>query len=366
MRFLTFVLCAVAASAEHPLTENDVKSLALFRDTVLTVVYNGHFRRSRDGSEWPSGPAAHALSMAGQRRIDNAVELLAQAMADEIRGDFIETGVWRGGLSFVAAKTLELAGSLRKAWLCDSFQGIPKATNVAGRKTNRQDASAHTLSILNNNSLQGVRHSAKLMHVDPERTEYVKGYFDKTLPALVAARPELRFAVIRLDGDTFDSTWAAIGALYPRLEPGGFIIVDDYMDWVGCRDAITKYRADHAIVDPIFFVAHAQDELTRGIYWRKSGNGPTSGDRMCPAAWKISLGGPGARAHRARAETLAMKGQRVPERYGVTMGKRPILVPAGLRGTAAASDLFYCEAAKNKGADAAGAKKIKKLAELPR
>ena len=223
-----------------------------------------------------------------------------------------------GGLSFLVAKQLELADSSRKVYLCDSFEGIPKATKA---HATGPDADAHRLSILNDNSLERVQESAKRFHIDPARVEFVQGYFDKTLPALVGDRPDLRFAVVRLDGDTFDSTWAAISALYPRLEPGGFVIVDDYTDWITCRQAIDKYRTDHGIVEPLFLVTHHQGEQTRGVYWRKAGGkAATSGDTMCPGAWTTNLSPVFLAAHR-HANLVAAPGDDIRAPHGHNLVK---------------------------------------------
>ena len=79
----------------------------------------------------------------------------------------------------------------------------------------------------------------------------------------------MRFAVVRLDDDTYKSTYEAIEILYPRLAPGGFFIVDDYVDWTTCRRAIDQYRSKHKIAEPIVLVPHLASERVRGAYWRK-------------------------------------------------------------------------------------------------
>ena len=322
---LAAVLGAGSATAnERNLTANDVKGLMFFRDALITAIYES-WPGQNDGSQWP--PNSNAKSMCGKRRMDNAVGLMGQAMAEGTAGDFIETGVWRGGLSFLVAKQLELADSSRTVYLCDSFEGIPKASKA---HNTGPDKDAHTHEILNDNSLERVQDSAKRFRVDPARVEFVQGYFDKTLPALMGDRPDLRFAVVRLDGDTFDSTWAAISALYPRLEPGGFLIVDDYTDWVTCREAIDKYRADHGIVEPMFLVSHRLHEETRGIYWRKAGGKPaTSGDTMCPAAWTTNLSPTFLATHR-HAKLVAAPGDeiRAPQGHNfIRLGEKKSAAP---------------------------------------
>jgi hypothetical protein len=132
-----------------------------------------------------------------------------------------------------------------------------------------QDGRAHTLNLLNRNSLSRVKASAARLGLDPARLRFVPGFFNVSLPALLRSESDLRFALIRLDGNTFWSTFEALETLYPRLAPGGFVVIDDYVDWAGCRAAVDAYRADHGIAAPITLVPHLSSENTRGAYWRK-------------------------------------------------------------------------------------------------
>jgi len=279
-----------------------VQYLKLFRDVLLNQQYNNH-PHLVDGGLWPPGSAA--MSMAGQRRMDDMVELLSVAYADKVPGHFIETGVWRGGMSFMAAKLLELlyANCPRQAWrkqaiegmrrvyLCDSFAGIPEQTAYGRRRggsaapeLTQQDKFAHSLDILNKNSVQSVQRDAASMDLQLSMLRYEVGYFNETLPALVKREPELRFMVIRLDGDAYWSTYEALVNLYPRLSPGGYIIVDDYVDWPGCRAAVHLYRKEHQIDAPIILVSHAEKEEVRGAFWQKPEDpkaGAPSADKLC-------------------------------------------------------------------------------------
>lgn len=222
-------------------------SLRVFRDVILNMHYNPHAGLV-DGASWP--PGSRALSMAGQRRIDHVVALLATAEADGVPGHFIETGVWRGGMSFVAARALELleqqeptheevgprSWPRRRVFMCDSFVGIPEQSaygrgrgHVRSSAGAEQDGRAHQLSILNANSAERVRMDASMLGLDLSRLTFVIGFFNASLPKLLTDEPQLRFAIVRLDGDTYWSTYEALEALYPILSPGGFVIIDDYV-----------------------------------------------------------------------------------------------------------------------------------------
>lgn len=323
MSFLAPMIIILCSAQERPLSESDVAHLGFFRDAVLSRLYND-FPGSIDGHVWP--PGTSAVTMAGQRRLDNAVALLGQALAEGTPGSFIETGVWRGGLSFLAAKQLELQNSSRIVYACDSFHGIPKSK----RPSTLQDASAHALHILNDNSVDRVRGAARRFHVDADRIRFVEGYFDTSLPLLMKQNSDLRFAVVRLDGDTYESTISAITELYPRLSPGGFIIVDDYTDWLGCRKAIHDYRDTHGIMDDIFLVAHGPREKTYGVYWRKAG-GAQATKPMCPGDFAVH---PFGAVNPQKTRLVAKKGQLIKTPAGASFVNLPDQ-PAG-------ADIYWC------------------------
>ena len=262
----------------HLDSEQGPLQLARFRDMLLNKTGNPH-RSMIDGSQWP--PNGWALSMAGQRRLDSFSALVAMAVEDGVPGHVIETGVWRGGMSFMAARTLELLGASaagRLTYLADSFRGIPDQVTYKPAiqqanfkpKVSGQDVDSHTYEILNNNNVQRVMKDAQAVGLDMSRLRFVEGFFNDSLPALIRAEPALQFAVVRLDGDTYFSTYEAIEILYPHLSPGGFLIVDDYLDWKTCQAAIDTYRMVHSIKEPIFAVPHNSTENVRGVYWRKS------------------------------------------------------------------------------------------------
>ena len=248
--------------------------LAFFRDAVLNRLYATLPGACQDvacpvlmdGRGWPNGPA---LSMSGVRRSDHFVALVSQAVSDGIPGHVIETGVWHGGLSLLAAKTLEVLGETsRRMYLADSFRGIPP-TPKDGKRYTAQDVKAQHIGILNNNSALWVQDAAYRFGFTRDQLRFVIGFFNESIPRLIKAEPGIGFAVVRLDGDAYHSTWDAITLLYPRLAPGGFLIVDDYTEWEGCRRAILDYRRKHDIRAPLTLIPHRQQEWHIGAYWRK-------------------------------------------------------------------------------------------------
>jgi O-methyltransferase len=91
-----------------------------------------------------------------------------------------------------------------------------------------------------------------------DQVRFLEGWFCDTLPGA----PIDRLAVLRLDGDLYQSTMDALVALEPKVSPGGFVIVDDYGGWESCRAAVDDYRAAHGIDAPL------QRVDWTGVWWR--------------------------------------------------------------------------------------------------
>jgi hypothetical protein len=240
--------------------------LALVRYTVLNNFYaEGLFTQT--GQDYDKLPQ---MTMVGQMRLDNIQRLLEDAIARNVPGGFIEAGVWKGGSCAFGAAILKAYGKGdRKVFCADSFKGIPAPTADGnnGRPITNQDASSHSITVLNNNSREAVEANFKKLNL---KATFIEGYFKPALyDADVGGMFDDGFMVVRLDGDTYQSTWQAIEVLYPRLHKGGYLIIDDYTDWDGCRDAIFDYRAKHNITEPILPVAHPEGIQVRGAWWRK-------------------------------------------------------------------------------------------------
>jgi O-methyltransferase len=178
-------------------------------------------------------------------------------LRDGIPGDFLETGVWRGGASILVKGILSVHGDrTRRVWLADSFRGLPPpdAEKYPADRGWRLFESPE-LAI----SRDKVEANFRAYGLFDERVCFLEGWFKDTLPTA----PIERLAVLRLDGDLYESTIQALDAMYAKLSPGGFLIVDDYsLD--PCRTAIADFRACNGIEEPIIEI----DGM--GVYWRKS------------------------------------------------------------------------------------------------
>eukprot|EP00667_Euglena_gracilis_P011911 EG_transcript_12198 len=243
--------------------------IAEYLDEMMKAVLGYHtqaFKGVVDGSEWPPDTMPHVLTMVGFRRLHNVQSLLEDAIFRGVPGDFIETGVWRGGLCLVAAALFQAYGQFpqRKVWLADSFQGIPPSTWRVDRRFHRD---SHELGILNNNSLAAVRQSFHRYGLLSDNIQWLPGYFNETLPP--ARSQWTSFAVIRLDGDLYQSVYESFVNLYPFLSPGGYAIIDDYWDWVGARLATETYMKEQGVAARLYPVYHGSAETLHGAWFRK-------------------------------------------------------------------------------------------------
>jgi O-methyltransferase len=206
-----------------------------------------------EGKDWPS----LALTMVGAKRLDNLHHCVFTVLKDGIPGDFIETGIWRGGSVILMRAILKAHGVTdRTVFAADSFEGLPKP-DAGSYPADRGDRhwTCKELAV----SLEQVRANLDRYGLLDDQVQFLKGWFKDTLPEA----PIERLAVARLDGDMYESTMTAIETLYPKLQPGGFLIVDDYGAVRGCKRAIEDYRARCSINEPIEAIDWT------GVYWRK-------------------------------------------------------------------------------------------------
>jgi O-methyltransferase len=226
-------------------------------DTAGLVVFEDVPEAERSerlvGRDWP----ANGTTMVGRARLDNLEQCIETLLTDEIPGDLIETGVWRGGATIFMAALLELLGvEDRTVWVADSFAGLPQP-DPAQYPADRGDAH-HTVDFLAA-SLEDVQRYFARFDVATDHVRFLPGWFRDTLPTLGGER----WALVRLDGDMYESTMLGLRELYPRLARGGFIIVDDYGAVEGCRLAIEDLRAENDIRETLV------DIDWTGVYWRK-------------------------------------------------------------------------------------------------
>jgi len=208
------------------------------------------------GRDWPPD----AETMAGVHRLRHLASCVATLVRDGVPGDLAEAGAWRGGSCILMRGVLKvLEQHDRLLWVADSFAGFPEQDYTLARTGNPAETTSYQFPLIAVDLPQVRANFARYGLLD-EQVRFVPGWFHETLPTL----PVDTLALIRLDGDLYDSTWAALSALYPRLSPGGYCVVDDYGDVTACREAVTAYRHENAITEPIEWID------TDAVFWRKS------------------------------------------------------------------------------------------------
>jgi O-methyltransferase len=199
----------------------------------------------------------NAHTMMGRKRLDNLHDCLDAVLRDGVPGDLIETGVWRGGGTIFMRGFLAAHGVTdRRVWVADSFQGLPAPSLPEDAQSNLSKDVAPFLAI----ALDEVKALFARYDLLDDRVQFLEGWFRDTL----ARAPIERLALLRLDGDLYESTMDALTPLYDKLSPGGFVIVDDYGALPQCKLAIDEFRADRDIIDRLYPIDGA------AVFWRKA------------------------------------------------------------------------------------------------
>ncbi len=235
------------------------------RDPSLAMTFEGGLGefdpdKRVAGLDWPS----HACSMIGAQRMLQLQRAAEFVLDHGIPGDFIETGVWRGGACILLRAVLRARNVKdRVVWLADSFAGLPPPDPERYPADGGQRLHEYRQLAV---PLEDVRENFRRFGLLDQQVRFLPGWFRDTLPDA----PIERLAILRLDGDLYESTIQALEALYDRVSPGGFVIVDDFGVFPNCRQAVADFRAARAIEDPI------RDIDGSGVYWQR---GSASGAR---------------------------------------------------------------------------------------
>ena len=206
-----------------------------------------------EGKDWPT----YADTMIGLKRLDNIEHCINSIIEDNIPGDLIETGVWRGGSTIFMKALLKVNGiDNRVVWVADSFEGLPPPDEKKYKADKGINLHLHEELAV---PIESVKNNFKKYDLLDENVKFLKGWFKDTLPSA----PIESLSLLRLDGDLYESTMDGLVNLYPKLSKGGFIIVDDWGAVEACKKAVADYRSEHGINEEIKTIDWT------GIYWRK-------------------------------------------------------------------------------------------------
>jgi len=167
--------------------------------------------------------------------------LLLAKRIKNIPGAVVECGVWRGGMS---AGLVSILGKDREYYLYDSYEGLPDAGELDGQKAvdyqNNPDAEGYF-----DNCTAEIGFAKEAMQkAGINNAHFVKGWFKDTLPH---HDPNAKIALLRLDGDWYDSIMDSLVHLYDHVVEGGLIILDDYYVWDGCTRAVHDFLSERKL-----------------------------------------------------------------------------------------------------------------------
>ena len=172
-------------------------------------------------------------------------------LKNNIKGAFVECGVWRGGSSMLIAQMLKNRSITdRRLYLFDTFEGMSEPTNdldIRGIKastllTDNEHNKEESVWCLA--ELKDVQKNMRLTSFPEENVTFIKGKVEDTIPENL---PKENIALLRLDTDWYESTKHELNYLYPKLEQKGVLVIDDYGHWEGCRKAVDEYFQENNI-----------------------------------------------------------------------------------------------------------------------
>lgn len=206
-----------------------------------------------------------AVSMLPIARFNNLQSCVLDVIARGVPGDLIETGVWRGGATIFMRAILKARGVTdRTVWVADSFEGLPEPD----ADKFPVEAKAHNGPMMTKAynhfavGIEDVQRNFRAFGMLDAQVRFLKGWFKDTLPTA----PIERIAVMRLDGDYYESTMDGLVNLYDKLSVGGYAIIDDYGEdtWTYCRKAVDDFRTARGITDPMIRVD------SKCYYWQRT------------------------------------------------------------------------------------------------
>ncbi len=205
-------------------------------------------------------------TMTGLARIESLKTLLHDVFQNEIEGDFIETGVWRGGMSIFARGVLRANNQMqRKSFVCDSFRGLPPGD----RDLDPRDKQWYRINYLEVSDVTVAENFKAAGLLDPN-VIFVKGFFNDTMSEVAKMTESL--AIMRLDGDMYESTVDVLYRLYEKLSIGGYVIMDDWTGFpskTACEDFFKVHGISPVIVQVDAISAYWQKtEQVEVQYWR--------------------------------------------------------------------------------------------------
>lgn len=229
--------------------------LDLMQRSLTDLIYEDDpkGRKARlTGHDWPS----RGYTMIGIKRLKNIQFCMEDTIRNNVPGDYIECGAWRGGATIFMRAILEVNGIKdRKVWVADSFEGLPPPNIKDYPADEGLDLSGiEELAV----GVDLVKEHFRRYDLLDNQVVFLKGWFKDTLPDA----PIEKLAVLRVDADLYESTTQALEYLYPKVSSGGYVIIDD-MYIPACTKAVHDFREKNGIT------AELKKIDFTGQFWQK-------------------------------------------------------------------------------------------------
>jgi O-methyltransferase len=222
-------------------------------ESVIRQIMNNPIDAYRlEGSDWPDD----AVTMIGLKRMNNLHQMLDHVRINNIEGNLMETGVWKGGATIFMKLYCDIYKIDKKVFVCDSFAGLPKPSG----KFKQDDGDTHYMIPQLSISLEQVQNNFNIFKCLDEKVIFIKGFFGETLP-----NNELvdKLAILRMDGDMYESTYDVFYSCYDKLVDNGVCIIDDFC-LPGARECTHDFRESRNIHDTLVTIDNC------GVYWIKN------------------------------------------------------------------------------------------------
>ena len=222
-------------------------------------------KRSRGHDQW----SITAQTTMGPTRLEHLQEAVQTVLHENVPGNLIELGTWRGGGAILMSAVLHAHGvTNREVWVADSFGNSEVSDDVS---VTLDDGPASAVSV------EEVEANFAAYDLLDDQVRIIPDSFHSTLPGLA----DQRWAIIRVDGNLDEPTLRALEHLYQSLETGGFLIIDDYGAAKSSKLAVRAFRRAHSISESLETIDWS------GVFWRKTARPQARGSARAS--------GPGAR-----------------------------------------------------------------------
>ena len=203
--------------------------------------------------------------MSSDERIASLHNIIQDVYQNSIKGDFVECGIYKGGNMIIAKTFFESVNNYRTFYGYDTFAGMTEPSLKDGNKARKSWNNKAKCEA----SIEEVKNEFNKRNILDDSVKFIVGDVRETLLNLDNLPKEI--SVLRLDTDFYESTLIELQILYPRLVEGGWLIIDDYGHWTGCRTAVNEYFGEDFVQDQFTKI-----DYTAIVYKKRKNNENTN------------------------------------------------------------------------------------------